>query len=98
MGSRSLPGRTTRRCVGQRAIWQTLSSTLNTLDPLKCRCRSLFGFPEMDSTEVEWMRNKLGAETFIRILAKGDLSPKEISRLIKILEAQKAVLEDEYLE
>lgn len=45
--------------------------------------------------EAEWMRNKLGKATDIRLLVKGEMGPREIGRLIKLLEAQKAVLEDE---
>ena len=47
------------------------------------------------SGEFEWMRNQLGKNTAIRIVASGDMGPKEIGRLIKLLEAQKAVLDDE---
>lgn len=39
--------------------------------------------------------NKVGHETHVRLLVKGDMGAKEIGRLIKILEAQKEVLEDE---
>jgi hypothetical protein len=45
--------------------------------------------------ETEWMRNKVGTDTTVRILTKGDLGPREIGRLIKLLEAQKSVLEDD---
>lgn len=45
--------------------------------------------------EEEWMRNKVGHETYVRLLVKGNMGAKEIGKLIKILEAQKAVLEDE---
>jgi hypothetical protein len=45
--------------------------------------------------EIEWMRNRVGLETNVRLLVKGNMGPKEIGRLIKLLEAQKAVLEDE---
>lgn len=45
--------------------------------------------------ETEWIRNKLGKTTDVRLLVKGDMGPREIGKLIRILEAQKAVLEDE---
>lgn len=55
--------------------------------------------PEMASPslpgEAEWMRNKLSRATDIRLLVKGNMGPREIGKLIRILEAQKAVLEDE---
>lgn len=45
--------------------------------------------------EVEWMRNRVGMETNVRLMVKGEMGPKEIKRLIRILEAQRAVLMDE---
>jgi hypothetical protein len=45
--------------------------------------------------EVEWMRNRLGSGTNVRLMVKGDMGPREIAKLIKILEAQKSVLEDD---
>jgi len=45
--------------------------------------------------EVEWMRNKVGPNSTIRIIATGEMGPKEIGKLIKLLEAQKMVLEDD---
>ena len=45
--------------------------------------------------EVEWMRNKVGGSTNVRLLVNGEMGPKEIGKLIKILEAQKSVLEDD---
>lgn len=45
--------------------------------------------------ETEWMRNLVGRETKVRLLVSGEMGPKEIGRLIKLLEAQKAVLDDD---
>ncbi|MBB3976462.1 hypothetical protein GGQ64_001651 [Rhizobium azooxidifex] len=45
--------------------------------------------------ETEWMRNSLSQETNVRILARGDMGPKEIGKLIRLLEAQKAILEED---
>ena len=45
--------------------------------------------------EAEWMRNKVGSETTVRLLVSGDMGPREIGRLIRLLEAQKSVLTDE---
>ncbi|HEY0043987.1 MAG TPA: hypothetical protein VGB62_05495 [Allosphingosinicella sp.] len=46
--------------------------------------------------ESEWMRNLVGRGTKVRLLVSGgDMGPKEIGRLIKLLEAQKAVLDDD---
>jgi hypothetical protein len=45
--------------------------------------------------ETEWMRNRLGSETKVRLLVTGDMGPREIGKLIKLLEAQRAVLQDD---
>jgi hypothetical protein len=46
-------------------------------------------------TEREWLRGLLSKETSYRLVVSGDLGPKEIGKLIKLLEAQKAVLSDD---
>ena len=45
--------------------------------------------------EAEWMRNKVGVGTTVRLMVSGDMGPKEIGKLIRLLEAQKAVLTDD---
>lgn len=45
--------------------------------------------------EVEWIRSRLGADTNVRLLVKGEMGPKEIGKLIRLLEAQKLVLEED---
>ncbi len=46
--------------------------------------------------ETEWMRNAVGRDTKVRLLVSGgEMGPREIGKLIKILTAQKAVLSDE---
>lgn len=45
--------------------------------------------------EVEASRGKLGDGVTYRLMATGELGSKQIARLIKLLEAQKAVLEDD---
>jgi hypothetical protein len=45
--------------------------------------------------EAEWLRGPLSRETSYRLLISGDMGPKEIGKLIKVLEAQKAVLSDD---
>jgi hypothetical protein len=57
--------------------------------------------PEVPATvrplagEREWLRGPLSRETSYRLIVAGDLGPKEIGKLIKLLTAQKAVLSDE---
>ncbi|WP_143324162.1 hypothetical protein [Caulobacter sp. X] len=45
--------------------------------------------------EVEWMRNRLGGETKVRLMVSGEMGPKQIGKLIKLLKAQQAVLADD---
>lgn len=45
--------------------------------------------------EREWLRGPLSRETSYRLIVTGDLGPKEIGKLIKLLTALKAVLSDE---
>ena len=45
--------------------------------------------------EIEWMRNSLGPKTKVRIHVSGEIGPKEIGKLIRLLEAQKLVLEED---
>lgn len=54
-------------------------------------------FPlQHDSAEgEEWIKSRLGPEVQVQLFVKGNMGPKEISKLIRLLEAQKAVLEDE---
>jgi hypothetical protein len=45
--------------------------------------------------EREWLRGPLSKGTSYRLIVSGDLGPKEIGKLIKLLEAQKEVLADD---
>ncbi len=45
--------------------------------------------------EREWLRGPLSKEVGYRLIVSGDLGPREIGKLIKLLEAQKAVLDDD---
>ncbi|TPG39528.1 hypothetical protein EAH79_12415 [Sphingomonas koreensis] len=46
--------------------------------------------------ETEWMRNKVGKATTVSLLVSGgDMGAKEIGKLIKLLQAQQAVLADD---
>jgi hypothetical protein len=47
------------------------------------------------ASEREWLRGKLSQDASYRLIVTGDLGPKEIGRLIKLLEAQKDVLSDD---
>jgi len=49
----------------------------------------------VEAGETEWMRNPVGRDTKVRLLVTGEMGPKEIGRLIKLLQAQKAVLDEE---
>ena len=45
--------------------------------------------------EREWLRGPLSRTASYKLLVTGELGPKEIGKLIKLLEAQKAVLDDD---
>lgn len=45
--------------------------------------------------EREWLRGPLSKEASYRLIVTGDLGPKEIGKLIKLLKAQQAVLSDD---
>lgn len=53
------------------------------------------GTNEPSVTEREWLRGPLSKDTSYRLIVSGDLGPKEIGKLIKLLEAQQAVLSDD---
>lgn len=42
--------------------------------------------------EVEWLRNRLGGGTRVRLMVTGDMGPREITKLMKLLKAQRDVL------
>lgn len=45
--------------------------------------------------EKEWLRGSLSKDTEYRLLIKGTIGSKQIARLIKLLEVQKSVLDDD---
>ena len=45
--------------------------------------------------EHEYLRGVLSRDTSYRLLVSGDIGPKELGKMIKLLQAQKAILEDE---
>lgn len=45
--------------------------------------------------EREYLRGQLSRDTSYRLLVSGDVGPKELGRMIKLLQAQKAILEDD---
>jgi hypothetical protein len=50
--------------------------------------------PSMNK-EREYLRGVLSRDTSYRLLVSGDIGPKELGKMIKLLQAQKAILEDE---
>lgn len=53
------------------------------------------GALRLQASEREWLRGPLSRGTEYRLIVSGDLGPKEIGKLIKLLEAQKEVLADD---
>jgi hypothetical protein len=45
--------------------------------------------------EREYLRGVLSRDASYRLLVSGDIGPKELGRMIKLLQAQKAILEDD---
>lgn len=45
--------------------------------------------------EKEWLRGPLSREVSYRLIVSGDLGPKEIGKLIKVLKAQQSILSDD---
>jgi hypothetical protein len=45
--------------------------------------------------EHEYLRGKLSRDASYRLLVSGDIGPKELGKMIKLLQAQKAILEDD---
>lgn len=58
---------------------------------------SLVGHPPtiIVSSEREWLRGPLSRDVGYRLIVSGDMGAKELGKLIKLLEAQKAVLDDD---
>ena len=48
-----------------------------------------------EASEREWLRGSLSKEARYRLIVSGELGPKEIGKLIKLLQAQQAVLSDD---
>lgn len=49
----------------------------------------------LEPGEREWLRGSLSRETSYRLIVSGELGPREIGKLIKLLKAQQAVLSDD---
>ena len=50
--------------------------------------------PSMNK-EREYLRGVLSRDASYRLLVSGDIGPKELGKMIKLLQAQKAILEDD---
>ena len=51
--------------------------------------------PAAEPDEEVWLNGRLSNQTRYRILIRGEMGPKEVGKLIKMLEVQKAVLSDD---
>lgn len=54
-----------------------------------------FEIAKPQGNEQEWLRGPLSKEVSYRLFVKGEIGPREIGKLIKLLEAQKAVLSED---
>lgn len=51
--------------------------------------------PDAPSGEVEWMRSRLGKDASVRLMVTGDVGAREVGRLIRLLETQRDVLQED---
>jgi hypothetical protein len=70
------------------------TTALAVQQPFRAAAMATFG-SLIDSGEREWLRGPLSRDASYRLIVAGDMGPREIGKLIKLLEAQKAVLDDE---
>jgi hypothetical protein len=54
-----------------------------------------FAETQLPAGEREWLRGPLSKDVSYRLVVAGDLGPKEIGKLIKLLKAQQSVLSDD---
>jgi len=50
---------------------------------------------EEPSVRQEWFRSAVGLQTFVSIRVEGIMGPREIGKLIKLLEVQKDILQED---
>lgn len=63
--------------------------------PTPAELASVFQQPSLAQNETEWMKGSLSKTTGFRLLISGEIGTKQIAKLIRLLEAQKEVLEDD---
>ena len=82
----------------EKHVSQLSSGPVATDAPSSLRLQNeIFGVNFAEKNEREWLRGPLSKETSYRLLVTGSLGPKEIGKLIILLEAQKSVLSDDSL-
>ncbi len=74
----------------EKGVSDTQFSVVPPTLPLKMATVS-----QLAAGEKEWLRGPLSRSVIYRLIVTGDLGPKELGKLIKLLEAQKAVLSDD---
>lgn len=77
---------------------EPLSVDFDMAAPLRVQetqTRDLQTVVQPSESEREWLRGPLSREVSYRLFVSGDVGPKEIGKLIKLLQAQKDVLDDE---
>lgn len=89
-----LEGSDTAIPMSEAIVQESATQPLNTPPPAPRRAPG-FG-AALAANESEWILNKVGKSTKVRLLVfGGEMGPREIGKLIKLLEAQEAVLEDD---
>jgi hypothetical protein len=100
-----LPKKVIQISEDARWIWVEGSATGIPIDEVQVVTKAFSAPPAMPPIpnsgiqlaggEREWLRGPLSGQTSYRLLIDGEMGPKEIGKLIRLLEAQKVVLEDE---
>ncbi|WP_413989840.1 hypothetical protein ACMDCR_28520 [Labrys okinawensis] len=71
------------------------AATVREAPPVVAQSGGVSSRVAIDGNEREWIRGPLSRGSSYRLIVSGDLGPKEIGKLIKLLQAQKAVLDDD---
>lgn len=73
-----------------------MSATPDQATPAPVASPTSFASPvSIGGGEREWLRGPLSRDTSYRLVVSGNVGARELGKLIKLLEAQRAVLEDE---
>ena len=64
-------------------------------DPKQTITPPKLALPTEEVNETEWLRSRLGKNTGVRVIVSGDMGPKEIQKLMQVLQTQYEILADD---